>query len=51
METAAGDFVFIAPGVPHQPENLSQREPVIAVVARNDPEEQEHVLLYEKPGS
>lgn len=46
IETAAGDFVFIAPNVPHYPENLSQTEPVIAVVARNDPDEQEHVILY-----
>ncbi len=47
METAAGDFVFIAPNVPHCPENASATEPVIAVVARNDPDEQEHVMLFE----
>ena len=47
METKAGDFVYIAPNVPHYPENLSDTEPVIAIVARNDPEEQEHVLLYD----
>lgn len=47
METAAGDFVFIAPNVPHYPENLSTTEPVVAIVARNDPEEQEHVILFE----
>ncbi len=39
----AGDFLFIPPGVPHQPINLSATEPAIAIVARNDPEEQEHV--------
>jgi uncharacterized RmlC-like cupin family protein len=44
----AGDFVFIPPDVPHQPINLSQTEPAIAIVARNDPNEQEHVVLYPK---
>jgi uncharacterized RmlC-like cupin family protein len=42
----AGDFVFIPPDVPHQPFNLSDTEPAIAIVARNDPNEQEHVVLY-----
>ncbi len=41
----AGDFLFIPPGVPHQPINLSATEPAIAIVARNDPQEQEHVEL------
>ncbi len=41
----AGDFIFIPPDVPHQPVNLSDTEPAIAIVARNDPEEQEHVML------
>ncbi len=49
METNAGDFVYIAPNVPHYPENLSDTESVVAIVARNDAEEQEHVMLYE-PG-
>lgn len=42
----AGDFIFIPPNVPHQPINLSDTEEVIAVVARNDPNEQESVVLY-----
>jgi len=42
----AGDFIFIPPDVPHQPFNLSDTEPAIAIVARNDPNEQEHVDLY-----
>lgn len=46
----AGDFLFIPPGVPHQPINLSATEPAIAIVARNDPEEQEHVELL-KPAA
>jgi uncharacterized RmlC-like cupin family protein len=41
----AGDFIFVPPGLPHQPVNLSKTEPAIAIVARNDPEEQEHVIL------
>lgn len=44
--TEAGDFIFIPPNLPHQPVNLSQTEPVIAVVARNDPNEQESVVHY-----
>ena len=30
------------------PFNLSDAEPAIAIVARNDPNEQEHVVLYPK---
>ena len=41
----AGDFIFVPPDLPHQPVNLSDTEPAIAIVARNDPEEQEHVIL------
>jgi uncharacterized RmlC-like cupin family protein len=40
-----GDFIFVPPDVPHQPVNLSKTEAAIAIVARNDPEEQEHVIL------
>ncbi|MBD1912172.1 MULTISPECIES: cupin domain-containing protein [unclassified Leptolyngbya] len=42
-----GDFIFIPAGVPHQPRNLSDTEVAIALVARNDPNEQENVQLYE----
>ena len=45
----AGDFLFIPPNVPHQPVNLSDEEQVIAVVARNDPNEQESVVVIEEP--
>jgi uncharacterized RmlC-like cupin family protein len=41
----AGDFLFIPPNLPHQPINLSDTEEVIAVVARNDPNEQESVVV------
>lgn len=46
----AGDFLFIPPSVPHQPVNLSETEEVVAVVARNDPNEQESVVVYEIAG-
>jgi len=42
---AAGDFVYIPPGVPHLPANRSSTEPARAVVARTDPNEQESVVL------
>ncbi len=41
----AGDFVYIAADVPHLPYNRSASEPVIAVIARTDPNEQESVVL------
>ena len=41
----AGDFLFIPPNVPHYPINLSETEQVVAVVARNDPNEQESVVV------
>ena len=43
----AGDFLFIPPGVPHQPRNLSQTEAACAIVSRNDAKEQESVVLYD----
>ena len=44
----AGDFLFIPPNVPHQPVNLSDVDEVVAVVARNDPNEQESVVVYDE---
>lgn len=38
-----GDFLFVPPGVPHEAINLSATEPARAVVARNDPAEQDKV--------
>ena len=48
MVNGDGDFLFVPPDVPHQPINLSDTEPAIAIVARNDPNEQEHVVIYPK---
>jgi uncharacterized RmlC-like cupin family protein len=42
-----GDFIFIKADVPHQPVNLSIDEPAMAIVARNDPNEQESVVPYD----
>jgi uncharacterized RmlC-like cupin family protein len=42
-----GDFIFIPSDVPHQPINLSTTEPAKALVARNDPNEQESVVVYD----
>jgi len=42
-----GDFVFIKADVPHQPINLSSSEPALAIVARNDANEQESVVPYD----
>lgn len=47
LEVGPGEFLFVAPGVAHFPENPYD-EPVLAVVARNDPDEQEHVIPYER---
>ena len=42
----AGDFLFVPPGVPHEAINLSETEPARAVVARNDPAEQDKVVPF-----
>ena len=47
----AGDFIFIPADVPHEPRNLSDAEPAIAIVARNAPDEQEHVIAYPSGGA
>ena len=43
-DVGPGDVVHIPAGVPHLPVNRSD-EPVVAVVARTDPDEQESVVL------
>jgi uncharacterized RmlC-like cupin family protein len=44
--TRAGDFLFVPPGVPHQAVNLSETEPAVAIIARNDAHEEERVVPY-----
>jgi uncharacterized RmlC-like cupin family protein len=48
VENEAGDFIFIEPDVPHEVFNLSQTEPVVAVVARSDADEWEHIVPYDR---
>ncbi len=49
IDNQAGDFIFIEPGVPHEVFNLSDSEPVVAVVARSDSREWENIVTYERP--
>lgn len=44
--TEAGDFLFVPPGVSHQPRNLSDTEPAVAIVARNDARDEERTVPY-----
>ena len=51
LDNEAGDFIFIEPGVPHEVFNLSDTEPVVAVVARSDAQEWENIVDFERPAS
>ncbi len=48
VENEAGDFIYIEPGVPHEVFNVSDSEPVVAVVARSDPSEWENIINYDR---
>jgi uncharacterized RmlC-like cupin family protein len=48
VENAAGDFIFIEPGVPHEVFNMSDTEPVVAVVARSDASEWDRIIPYDR---
>jgi len=50
MDSEAGDFLYIPPGMPHEAINLSDTEPARAIVSRNDPAEQDNVVPYVAPG-
>ena len=50
VDNQAGDFIFIEPGVPHEVFNLSDSEPVMAVVARSDAAEWENIVGYDRAG-
>jgi len=45
--STAGQFLFVPAGVPHDATNLSAVEPARAIVARNDPAEQDRVVPFE----
>jgi glutamate/tyrosine decarboxylase-like PLP-dependent enzyme/uncharacterized RmlC-like cupin family protein len=42
---AEGSFCFIPPGLPHKAYNLSETDGALFVTARNDPADQEHVVV------
>jgi uncharacterized RmlC-like cupin family protein len=46
VDNEAGDFIFIEPGVPHEVYNLSDSDPVVAVVARSDASEWQNITPY-----
>lgn len=48
MENTAGDFIFIKPGVPHEVFNMSDSEPVVAVVARSSADEWDSIIPYDR---
>src|SRR5438876_8659937 len=48
IENQAGDFIYIEPGVPHEVFNMSATDPVVAVVARSDATEWEHIIPYDR---
>ena len=41
----AGDFAYIPANMPHLPVNRSETEPLVVLIARTDPNEQESVVL------
>ena len=49
MTCEPGDFIYIPAGMPHQPANRSQTEPLVAIIARTDPNEQESVVILPDP--
>ena len=48
IDNQAGDFIYIEPGVPHEVFNLSDTEPVVAVVARSDADEWQNIIPYDR---
>lgn len=46
IEAGPGDFVYVPANEYHQGCNLSDTDPVIAIVARNDSDEQANIKLY-----
>jgi uncharacterized RmlC-like cupin family protein len=48
-ENEAGDFIYIKPGVPHEVYNISDSEPVVALVSRSAADEWDRIIPYERP--
>jgi uncharacterized RmlC-like cupin family protein len=49
VENEAGDFIYIKPGVPHEVYNISDTEPVVALVSRSAADEWDRIIPYERP--
>lgn len=47
IENTAGDFIFIEEGVPHEVYNMSDSEPVVAVVARSSAAQWDDIVPYD----
>lgn len=47
VDNEAGDFIFIAPGVPHEVYNMSDAKPVVAVVARSSAAQWDDIIPYD----
>jgi uncharacterized RmlC-like cupin family protein len=48
LENTAGDFIYIKPGVPHEVFNMSDKEPVVAFVARSSANEWDSIVPYDR---
>ncbi len=48
VENGPGDFIFIEPGVPHEVYNMSDSEPVVAIVARSSADEWDNIVPYDR---
>ena len=48
LENQAGDFIYIEPSVPHEVFNMSETEPVVAVVARSSAAEWDEIVPYDR---
>src|SRR5438093_10097657 len=48
VENQAGDFIFIEPGIPHEVFNMSDTEPVVAVVARSAASAWANIIPYRR---
>ncbi|HXV78100.1 MAG TPA: cupin domain-containing protein [Candidatus Polarisedimenticolaceae bacterium] len=48
LENGPGDLIYIEPDVPHEVFNVSDSEPVRAVVARSDASEWSNIVRYDR---
>lgn len=48
LENAAGDFIYIKSGVPHEVFNMSSTEPVVAFVSRSSANEWDKIVPYDR---